>query len=506
MSDFWTDWSQDRRIAQTEEQVAAVAASAARSGSRLAEQMRQQSGNLQAQIDRLTEAFIAFVEYEDVRGELNQYADSAAVRRHARDVVSATVMTGNAGMYGATTPADVPGYWLAPAARALAADAEAGPADHEEHPDLTEALRRDPARTALFLVLLDAVGRQERWAGQHLPALLPTTPEVTVGQRALWIAITEGRLGDQARKDLTAALATVVGTPAPEVLVDALGSGSPVDRLSRLRSWVTRAAVSDGGRGSGDSGQPGTAATTQDDSEDPLADCLRTLVDEGAPAEADTLDRMAEARSRMGFVASSQSAHQWNAPAGTVLDLLVADLGGDGVPQPRRALALTVLAPVVRACTDQLQQDAAQPAPTERTVTTAGITLTVREDGVAEESWRDQVVGRLRARRPAATWVRPAGYAAGGLAAVALLLALTEPQLAPLAWIVVVMAAVAGVVLLGRDHTQRRDARAYLEATLSSVEGRLTEASRTLRTDRQTAESGAAAAVEHRTAILGLLA
>ncbi|MGS7457267.1 hypothetical protein, partial [Mycobacterium tuberculosis] len=69
-----------------------------------------------------------------------------------------------------------------------------------------------------------------------------------------------------------------------------------------------------------------TPAGAAEATEDPLADCLRSLVDEGSPAEGDILDRMARARADLGFLDERVSAHSaaWSSPAGDVLDLLLA--------------------------------------------------------------------------------------------------------------------------------------------------------------------------------------
>ncbi|WP_278258078.1 hypothetical protein [Nocardioides convexus] len=64
MSD-WTDWTQNRRIADAEEALDAER----RARSRLSEQMRQQQGNLQGRLDRLTRAMVALIEHEDIRAE-----------------------------------------------------------------------------------------------------------------------------------------------------------------------------------------------------------------------------------------------------------------------------------------------------------------------------------------------------------------------------------------------------------------------------------------------------
>ena len=65
MSDFWEAWflggdAYDRNTRHALEQ---QRASEARARSHLAAQMRRNQGDLQAQVDRLTEAFVAMVEW-----------------------------------------------------------------------------------------------------------------------------------------------------------------------------------------------------------------------------------------------------------------------------------------------------------------------------------------------------------------------------------------------------------------------------------------------------------
>ncbi|MEJ7563038.1 MAG: hypothetical protein WKF45_11020, partial [Ilumatobacteraceae bacterium] len=50
--------------------------------------MRKQTGDLQAQIDQLRTALVAAIELQTMQGQLAEYADAAAARRYARDIVA----------------------------------------------------------------------------------------------------------------------------------------------------------------------------------------------------------------------------------------------------------------------------------------------------------------------------------------------------------------------------------------------------------------------------------
>lgn len=513
-SSWW--YGGDHYDRRTNERLDELAAAQARSRSRLAEQMRKETGSLQAQIDRLTEAFVAFVEYEDIRGELNQHVDAAAVRRYAREVVATTVMTGGSQLGSLTAPADVLGYWLAPAARGIALAVTGSGAEADDA--LADALRRDPTRAATFLVLLDALRREPRWGVAHLAAALPQDAAVTRGQRATWLAAAEGRLGGDARRTLVATLTRLAGSPGPDALVDLLGSPTgnstqrAVRRLARLRELVTGAP---GAVGTDDATAPSTmprdadtAANSPEEAgsttEDPIADCLRSLVDEGAPSEADVLDRMKAARERMGFASTTPAAGRWDDPAGDVLDLLLGDLAEPGAAgRPLHAVALEVLAPLLRSTADALEQDAiAAPAP-ERTLTVLRENVVVTESGATDPTWPERVSAAVRARNPRPAWRRPAAYGGAALAAVAAVLAVV---VAPGFWVLAIGLGVGAGVLLQQDLSAAGRARSTVESTVSNATRDIAAASTAIVRDREAAASARTSAAEHRTAIHRALA
>src|SRR5690606_6972443 len=146
---------------------------------------REQQGNLEGQIKRLTTALVALIEHEDIRAELGQYSDAANCRRYARDVVSTVVVTGGAALRGSVVPREVPGYWLSSAAQGVAAVAQGEPGGEDL---LVRARREDPLRSATFLAMLGAATHDDRWAGADLGRALPDGASVSAAQRQIWLA------------------------------------------------------------------------------------------------------------------------------------------------------------------------------------------------------------------------------------------------------------------------------------------------------------------------------
>lgn len=445
MSDYWESWwmGGDAYGRQTRAELDAVAAQESRARSRLENQMRDQQGNLQGQLDRLTQAFVAFVEYEDVRGELNEHADAAAIRKYAREVVPNLVVTGGTGLGDVPPPAEVRDYWLSWAVRGLVSAGTGG----DGAALLDRARACDGRRTALLLVLIDAIRREPRFGADDLDATLPTTAEISNAERGVWLAVAEGRLGPAATATLEARLRSLLGTPDPAV-VDAWvrgldpgkkGTAAPVQAAATLSAllrtlapdWAAAAAATE-------------AAPAGDGSEDPLAETLRALVDEGAPGEADILARMTDARARMGFVEGRPTGDRWDSPAGPLLELLLADLADPATPSGRRELATRLLAPALGAVVDALRAESTDTAPDDRVVHASGLPVTIGVAGVQDPTWRSQLEQKIQRENPLPVGLRPAAYGALALGVVGLVLVVLSP-----AWLVLaVLGAGLGVAML----------------------------------------------------------
>lgn len=499
MSD-WSDWQQNRRLADAEEALDAER----RARSRLSEQMRQQQGNLQGQLDRLTRAMVALIEHEDIRAELGQHADAASCRRYAREVVATVVVTGGAALRDTAEPGDVPGYWLAAAARGVAAVANG---ETSGAALLDAAAQRDPDRTALFLGLLAAQTRDARWALGPFERVVPAAAEVTVAQRQLWLAVADDRL-PAAQPALGAALTRQV---------DALGEGagqrvgawlegqvpSGTGRLVAERALAQLQAlqrVLTGERLPGD--EPVAAPDPATTPEDPLADCLRSLVDEGSPAEGDILDRMAAARADLGFLDERVVAGGtgWSAPAGDVLDLLLADLA-EPPASGRHRLARQVLAPLLRTTTDRLATEAATAVEPTRSVSVVGQTIDVQAGGAVRE-WRPDVLAAAARRSPRQPHLLPAGIAAIAVGVVAIGLAFVAGAFAVLA----VAALLGGAAAVLTSLKQARDQRAAQESAVRSAERQVQDLAATITAEGARSTSAASSASALREAVRSALA
>ena len=199
--------------------------------------MRKQTGDLQAQIDQLRTALVAAIELQTMQGQLAEYADAAAARRYARDIVALLAAGPRDDTGPPIVPTDVPSYWLPPAVRAVVARTSSDDAEADELVDVARG--RDPERTDRFLTLLAGVLRRADLAN-GLEAQLPRTAKVTSIQRALWTAVAEGRYGDGASdvfvRRLRAAVASTDGR-----------ARRPWWRASTRHAWRS---VTSGSRGS----------------------------------------------------------------------------------------------------------------------------------------------------------------------------------------------------------------------------------------------------------------
>lgn len=462
------DRQANRRIADVE-----AAQSAARN--RLATQMAKQQGNLQGQIDRLTEAFVAMVEYEDIRGELNEHAAAAATRKYAREVVPNLVVTGGTGLDAIPMPPGVYNYWLSWAVRGLVATATGGDGSEQ----LARAHQLDQQRTSLLVVLIDAIRRELRFSADHLAATLPTTSQITLAQRGLWTAITAGSLGEPAHALLEQRLRDALGTPDPVRIEEwvrglVLGQRDVPQQIRAaqtiralaeklqpsLHAYTPDGAAQEGAR-TGETGR----GETEGRSEDPLAELVRTLVDEGAPGEDEVLDRMAEVRNRMGFVQKRDTQGRWSAPAGDVYDLLLGDLEDADAPAGLRELAIRLLGPSYPAVVESLMGEAAV-VPPEAEVRTSGARVVVGAVGVQDGTWRDEFQRKVAEETAVSTAFKPLAYAAFAVGVVGLVLLVLSP-----AWLVLALVGFgAGAGLLLQERSLQRDGAAERQRRLQRAD------------------------------------
>ncbi|WP_433612666.1 hypothetical protein ACQP2P_01965 [Dactylosporangium sp. CA-139114] len=459
VSDSWQDYKQQRAIREIESSL-----DGQRAESRaLRSQLSRLQGSMEQRLSRLIRSFDAFVELSDLRAELAGFDEAARTRYRMRQVLAF-----RAGAVPAlpAAPEDVDGYWLAPAASALAALTRGDDAAA----DLERAADRDPRRTALLLVMSGAATDPRR-VGAAFGELLADT-QLTAAERAVWVAAADGHLGDAALELVAARLSglvaglgderraeldrslsdrvhaapvTGVTNAADRRAVAALTAGS---RLAALRAWA----------------EAPVAADAPAESRLALEALLPGLVDEGSKEEAATLRRIAELRAVIDDREVTPAA-RWDDPAGLPLGLLVTDAFGDA-PGPR-ALARRVLRERVLAVGEALRAETDVPDPQEQTVTIERQTVRVRAGGPAPAD-AAELHRAIESRHPeptAKSWQRYAWFAA---AAVLLLGAPAVPL--GFAVMLVIVALIFAFVGVRRIFADRMEARERQERLRSARE------------------------------------
>jgi hypothetical protein len=394
------DWYAEHRQNQQLEELRSEMSQAMSEASHLRSQLSQLQGGLESRLERLASAFDAFVELSDIRYDLIGFADAVQVRRHAGQVLSALAS-------GDDPPApgrDVPGYWLGPAVealRGLSAEATGPLADDLGGGPLAEAMTRDDRRTSIFLCLaLAALGRRNQVSVQWLDTAFGTLAAdgaVTRVQRALWTAGARGGFGADGLAMIVAwlqvpssasqrwlapveARSEVVRQAAPN-FAEIADQAKARARLSRLRAAVetitddTAVLEPDGDLAYAAAGQPDPDSTSA---------LLRILISEGSEPERDALARITELRARI-TIGTQTGGGSVDDPAGTIEELLEADLGRDGEPH-LAATALQVVAGGVLTGAEELARTASLPSPGQVTCEIEWQQVTLLADGPDQRS------------------------------------------------------------------------------------------------------------------------
>ncbi|QJW35427.1 hypothetical protein [Cellulosimicrobium protaetiae] len=565
-------WRSDQGNMQAlSDELASQAAMARSREASLNRRLRSLEGDLSSRVEVLTRLVNALIELGEVREELALFTPARRARDAARALTRAVVTGEGDVSHLRRSPdlADVPGYWLVPAALAVA-EVAAGHVDAEA---AQEALLRDRRRAATYLVAVcTLVGRPalaREWTPWVLDApVLPAAgwgsadgapgptaaighpegvPEevlVTAAERALWLAAAAGHLGDDGVAVLRSALADRVALLDDDAharwrarLLEAApalpggggdwgtpetGSGdrsgtrrrpAAPDALPLLRSWTAWSrAVAAGevavpapapgplalGASSGTAGTaPGTPGAAPGAAPTPsgpqvlrgspsgvLLGVVGSLVNEGAPVERDLLERAELLADRVGR-APEDDGPEWDASAGTLVDLLVDD--ARGTDPGLAALAAPLLVDDLRAASHARAAElAAAPVPS-RELRLAGRTVTVTptEDGAA-----------LAATARSELLARPVDGVSwgvvGGVGAIAVVTLVLGIAVAP-AWFAV--AVVTGVVAAWqwfageqRAREQRTDAQARaarFDVDLAQARSTVTAEAERARTQRE---------------------
>lgn len=496
----WADLKQNRRIEEIEASHAAQVASVRSTLSR-------QTSAIDARVDRLERALLAFVELEDTRAVLQEFADAAAARRYARDIAQ-RLLGGDAPARPPAPPADLPGYWLTPAIKAVVADLYPGTDDAAAL--RTEARARDDVQAELFDVLAAALGAPDGGQGADVERWLPRAAELTRAQLIIGTEVARGRFGATARVALVerlctlrddpsvrAALATALpelaewsnADPAPRSGSGRAGDGPAVRAAERAAADLARLAAM--------VAAPTAAAPTPAGvRDDPLAELLAVLINEGAPGEAPVIQRMAAIRASLAGVGvpGPPAVQSTSDGAGNVGAVLAGWLAARADPA-LHAVALEVLAPLIADAATLRERAAGADVPETSEVSVAGRLVAVGPDGSAETAWQGAAAGTVAAPPP---WAAPAAAALGAVTVVAGVLAVA---FAPAWWVLAVVAGAAAAGTWWWLRRARLDVRSRRGLAVADGQRRIDEEANALRRARARAATRTAEVREARAAI-----
>ncbi|MFD6950407.1 hypothetical protein A6A08_06305 [Nocardiopsis sp. TSRI0078] len=474
----WIDYSQNRKIRDLEDSLNSAHYQMASDRRRMRSELSRIQGTLEQRVNRVSASLDAFIELSDIRATLAMFDGAALARHRVLQMLD-----------GAALPrldlADVPGYWLTPAARGLHALLAGDTGTARARFD--EAARRDAGRARHFAAMATALTRAEhaRAMGEGVTAeLLPHLPgpseEVTRGQRALWLLTADGSFGDEAREHLL--LSTVghwarqeVRAPAATALSASLtpaaeaSSVRPVrrgpssrrepqgierraaaaQRITGLRESVARITALGG------EGTPLEALAPDEVSAEFLDQTLRLLVEEGSAEEAPLLARAGELRAVIE--GEDGPRPRWTETVGTVGELLDDDLVRQDAPPHRRTFALVLQRPAVMEGAEELVREAAAPVEDATVLSAQGVRVRITSNG-ADPGELERARDRLRMQwgyegsAPVYVW--------GFLAVTGLLAVLGLVSANSLAWFLCLAAAAcaaASVVAVLRGRTESRE-------------------------------------------------
>ncbi|MFD6031632.1 hypothetical protein ACFWE5_13040 [Cellulosimicrobium funkei] len=523
----YSSWRSDQgNMRALSDELAAQAAMARSREASLHRRLRSLEGDLSSRVEVLTRLVNALIELGEVREELALFTPARRARDAARALTQAVVTGEGDVSHLRRSPdlVDVPGYWLVPAALAVA-ELPAGRLDREA---AEEALLRDRRRAATYLVAVCALVGQPGLAREWVPGVLdaPVLPAagwgsadgapepspgagegpdevgVTGAERALWVAAAAGHLGGDGVEVVRRALAERVAlldddararwrarlleaAPSlPEPPADGAAWGSPEtaedvagarrraaapDALPLLRSWTAWSRALVAGEVAVPAPDPGPLpAGTPEAPGAALLRVVASLVDEGAPVERGLLDRAALLDERVGR-APREDGPGWDAPAGTLVDLLVED--ARGTDPGRAALAGPLVAEELRAATHARAAElAAVPAPSrELRLGRRTVTVTPTEDGAAPAA-------TARAELLAQPVDGVSWGAVGGTGAVAALGVVLGLAASPAWFTVAVVAAGLAAWQWFAGERRARDQRAEAQARADRFDADLAEA------------------------------
>ena len=447
----YSTWNSDSgNIRNLAEELADQHAMAMAREAALNRRLRSLEGDMQNRVQSLGSLVNALIELSDVRDELTLFTQTRKAREAARALTRAVTIGDGDISFLRQSPdlEDIAGYWLIPAAVAIA-DVRNGVIDHEA---VTAAITRDPLRAATYLVgVCVAAGRSSLatpWLSLALPAAAASTPsgatavgtpgqasyDITVAERALWAACEAEIFTDPApiRAFLAARLdglgpngLATLGTDlyanppqpfaAPATEADPVRWAEPgtqrasvgtivkdLESLTAIERWARSASAAPALANSAEFGSPDGAAATQS-----LLTAVLSLVDEGAPGERDLIRRVDVLNSTLG---RPGVINRWDSDAGPLVPELVK------AARSSRPWAAHLVAPVISSglaatASARVRDALAGPAPS-RTFNAAAVRIVISptDDGeVAAANARERIIAGPQRRFSGAAILGSAG-------------------------------------------------------------------------------------------------
>ncbi len=488
----WTDYSQNVRIRELQEDLSSAYSQMARERSHMRSELRRVRGTLEQRLDRVSATLDAFIELSDVRSTLAMFDDAAITRHRTLQMLD-----------GAALPTleikDVTGYWLVPAARGLHALLRDDLSQARLRFD--EAAEIDHERARCFAALAAALtsAKHARTLGETVSAdILPHLPEPGVrlnrAQRALWLLTADGAFGDDAREHLL--LSTLRLWSAENVTVPPVdewstpvktpsGDGPTASRrnarrtdatlpqreaartVAHLRERIAKVTA----LGSEDT--PEEALAPDRISFEFLRETLRLLVEEGSREEAPLLAEANRLRAVIENSGQEGDLPAWTDTVDSVGSLLREDLTRESAPAHRRTFALVLQRAAVLDTAEGLLAKATDQLPEATTLTVQGVRIDITASGY-ERAQVERARQRLREHHVPEGAGRNAFW--GCLGATVLLFVLALVTVSGLMWFLTLGGAIATGVTYANSERERTDGEAMFQSQSRRLDQQVGEA------------------------------
>lgn len=435
-------------------------------------ELRDDLTRIGSRLDSATDLIGTVLEWTELRFRLLEY-DEYRVRGEIRKTFRALAQ-------GLSAPppevADIPGYWMPPAALDTLALLRGG---HRPAVDpfgdpgsgLRTAHERDGLRTELFALAVGLCFDLPAFTEAAVPRLLfrpvdlghAGTGRVAAGWRTLWVHTARGAFGDAAATELADRLAAQfdpAGLDDSELAawdraIETFGAASTrAEAFTALHAHLTAG--------------PDTAELFTARDSPYWRGLLQELIEEPGPAERPLVHAMEDLH--LPPDRARRSAPGWAADTGTVAALIRRDLFDPAAPAPLRHLAHRLATPLLHA---RLTVALTEPGPVVTTLERRSVTVEVTSAGYDTRHLAivdRRIVAQYLADAPS---VRTGALGTAGLAALTVVLAVSGQ------WLPAVLCALGTTIPLWkylRDRTAARAAAARRDEQLAEIRAALDRA------------------------------